>query len=219
MRGQRLGRYRHNLFFGAVERCSAGLLIKGQLAATVHSVALRMILFCTNGIALQLLFALYVARAQEPVFIQYGIEKDLAHNFDDLAKQRFSLGCVSGQIILAQYVGTKAEHMRISAVEVAHRKLCSKQIIEATVERGDIGAALGAAQKDREQQRGHRRFLPLYRQNRRERKHFGFKFGRLTKPQRHIFAKVHLNQFHKSFLFVGIWQPSIAFGAIGIGLI
>ena len=67
--GQLLGGDCHNLFFGAVEGCAAGFAIKHQLAASIHGVALRMVLFCANGIALQLLFAFYVVRKEQSVLI------------------------------------------------------------------------------------------------------------------------------------------------------
>ena len=200
MRGQLRGGNCHNLFFGAVKRGAAGLFIEHQLAASIHSVALRMVLFGTNGIALQLLFALHVVGAKESILIQCGREKDFAHNVYHLREQLFALTSAVGQVFFAKHVGAKTKHLRVSTVEVAHRKLGAKQIIEATVDGGNIGIALGAAQKNGQQKRGHIRLLPLYRQHSRKREHFGFEFFCLTQPQRKRWAQSQLNRSHIVFL-------------------
>ena len=145
--GQGFGCDRHDLFLGAVKRDAAGLAIEHHPTASIHCVALRMVLFCANGITVQLLFALYVIGAKQSVFIQSGREKHLAHHFYNLAEQRFALGSACGKILLAQNVGAKADHLRVSAVEVAHRKIGAIKIIEAAVDSGNIGVALGPAQK------------------------------------------------------------------------
>ena len=84
------------LFFGSVKRNSARLAIKHQFATAIRRIALRMVLFGANGIALQLFFAFDIVGTQKSVLIQCRREKDLAHNFDNVTKERLSLGGIFG---------------------------------------------------------------------------------------------------------------------------